>query len=110
LIARALWIGLLLSTLAACGDLATLSISAGTGPQPELPPPQQRLIPTVNIALAKGWPRGAMPRPASGLQVAAFASGLDHPRWLLVLPNGDVLVAESNAPPRPEDAKASKAG
>ena len=59
-------------------------------------------MPTVNIAPAKGWPIGATPTAAPGLAVNAYASGLDHPRWLYVLPNGDVLVAESNAPPKPE--------
>jgi len=94
--------------LAACGEKATLPISAGTGPQPTLPPPQQTLIPTVNIAPAKGWPAGAMPQAAPGTRVAAFARNLDHPRWLYVLPNGDVLVAETNAPPKPDDANGIK--
>ena len=86
----------------ACGDIATLPLAAGTGPQPTLPPPQQTLIPTVNIAPAKGWPAGVAPQAAPGLRVAAFARDLDHPRWLHVLPNGDVLVAETNAPAKPE--------
>ena len=94
--------------LAACSEVATLPISAGTGPQPTLPAPKSSLIPTVNIAPAKGWPQGATPQAAPGTRVAAFASGLEHPRWLLVLPNGDVLVAETNAPPKPEDAKGIK--
>ena len=88
-----------------CGERATLTVEQGTGPRPELPAPNKTLLPTVNIAPATGWPQGAMPQPAAGLQVVAFASGLDHPRWLLVLPNGDVLVAESNAPPKPEGSK-----
>ncbi|MDO8176971.1 MAG: sorbosone dehydrogenase family protein [Undibacterium sp.] len=96
------------SALTACGEVATLPVSAGTGPQPVLPAPQATLIPTVNIAPAKGWPEGVMPQPAEGLRVAAFARDLDHPRWLHVLPNGDVLVAETNAPPKPEDAKGIK--
>ncbi|MDO9166031.1 MAG: sorbosone dehydrogenase family protein [Rhodoferax sp.] len=90
--------------LAACGDVARLPVADGMGPQPTLPPPQRSLIPTVNIAPAKGWAAGAMPQGAPGTRVNAFASGLDHPRWLHVLPNGDVLVAESNAPPKPDDA------
>ncbi|MGH6918978.1 MAG: PQQ-dependent sugar dehydrogenase [Geminicoccaceae bacterium] len=89
--------------LSACSEQAQLPVSAGVGPNPTLPPPAETLFPTVNIAPAEGWPAGAKPMPAPGLQVAAFADDLDHPRWLYVLPNGDVLVAESNAPPRPED-------
>ena len=87
--------------LAACGESATLSVAAGTGPHPTLPEPVRTLIPTVNIAPAKGH-AGATPLAAPGTQVAAFADKLDHPRWLYVLPNGDVLVAETNAPPKPE--------
>jgi len=101
-------IGVAVLALAACGEMAMLPISAGTGPQPMLPPPQQTLIPTVYIAPAKGWPLGATPQAAKGMRVAAFASGLDHPRWLYVLPNGDVLVAETNDPPKPEDGKGIK--
>lgn len=91
--------------LSACGESASLPVAAGLGPNPTLPPPDQSLIPTVNIAPAKGWPEGATPVAAEGLTVSAFTDGLDHPRWLYVLPNGDVLVAETNAPPRPEDMK-----
>jgi glucose/arabinose dehydrogenase len=91
--------------LSACGERAQLPVSAGIGPDPALPPPRETLFPTVNIAPAEGWPAGAEPTPAPGLEVAPFAEDLDHPRWLYVLPNGDVLVAESNAPPRPEDEK-----
>jgi glucose/arabinose dehydrogenase len=86
--------------LGACADWASVPLSAGTGPNPALPPPAQRWFPTVNIAPAVGWMPGAVPQPAPGLRVNAFARDLDHPRWLLVLPNGDVLVAESNAPAR----------
>jgi glucose/arabinose dehydrogenase len=89
--------------LSGCGEEARLPVAAGIGPNPELPPPNETLLPTVNIAKATGWSGDATPTPADDLRVAAFADGLDHPRWLYVLPNGDVLVAETNAPPRPED-------
>jgi glucose/arabinose dehydrogenase len=72
----------------------------GYGPNPKLPPPDEGLLPTVNIAPATGWAEGQQPRAAEGFAVAAFADGLDHPRWLYVLPNGDVLVAETNSPPK----------
>lgn len=104
----ALLLSMVVLALAACGEMATLPISAGTGPQPTLPPPRPTLIPTVHIAPAKGWPPDATPQAAPGTRVAALARGLDHPRWLYVLPNGDVLVAETNAPPKPEDGKGIK--
>jgi glucose/arabinose dehydrogenase len=85
-----------------CRDAASLPVEAGTGPDPKLPPPRQRLIPTVVVAHAVGWPEGGKPKAAVGLKVERFAEGLDHPRWLYVLPNGDVLVAETNTPPQPE--------
>ena len=94
--------------IAGCGEHATLPVSAGMGPNPKLPPPKSTLIPTVNVAKAVGWPAGVTPTPAAGLKVTQFADGLDHPRWLLVLPNGDVLVAETNAPPKPADNKGIK--
>lgn len=97
--------GCALLALVACGDLARLPLDAGTGPTPVLPLPQPALIPTVNIAPAKGWPAGVTPQGAPGTRVTAFATGLDHPRWLYLLPNGDVLVAETNAPPKPDDAQ-----
>lgn len=85
-----------------CAETATLTVAQGTGAHPILPAPQRTLLPTLNIASAKGWPSGATPQAAAGTRVAAFATGLDHPRWMLVLPNGDVLVAETNAPPKAE--------
>jgi glucose/arabinose dehydrogenase len=99
---------LLILNLDACGDVATLPEQEGIGPHPTLPPPNPTLLPTVNIAPAKGWPAGITPRAAADLAVNAFATGLDHPRWLYVLPNGDILVAETNAPPKPEDSKGLK--
>ena len=91
--------------LSSCDGGAALDPMAGFGPDPVLPEPQRSLIPTVNIAEAVGWPEGRTPTPAPGFRVQAFASGLDHPRWLYRLPNGDILVAETNAPPKPEDKK-----
>ena len=82
--------------LVACAT--TAERDPGVGSQPTLPTAKPPAIPTVNIAPAEGWHDGEMPTPAQGLQVTPFAVGLDHPRWLLVLPNGDVLVAESNGP------------
>jgi hypothetical protein len=91
-----------------CATSARLAVNDGTGPDPVLPEPERSIIPTVNVVEAKGWPVDAAPAPAAGMTVTAFARGLDHPRWLYVLPNGDVLVAETNAPARPEDNKGLK--
>jgi glucose/arabinose dehydrogenase len=96
-------------SLAACGESARLAVKQGTGPEPLLPAPHKTLIPTVQVAPATGWPPGSAPDPAPGLAVGAFARDLEHPRWLYVLPNGDVLVAETNAPARPADGKGLKA-
>ena len=85
--------------LAGCGDHARLNIAETSGPTPQIPRPASMVLPTVHVAQASHWPAGATPTPAAGLQVAPFAAGLDHPRWLLSLPNGDVLGAETAAPP-----------
>ncbi len=95
----------LAALVAACGHTADLSVAESTGPSPRLPAPTRTLLPTVEIAEAVGWPAGATPVAAAGLEVNAFATGLDHPRWLLTLPNGDVLVAESAAPPPPPELR-----
>ncbi len=71
------------------------------GPQPKLPQPEQSMLPTINWARAEPWPDGAMPKAAEGLSVKAFARDLKHPRWIYVLPNGDVLVAEAASEPSP---------
>jgi glucose/arabinose dehydrogenase len=94
--------------LGACGDTARLPVESGMGPKPVLPAPEKSLIPTLNVAPARGWPQGGRPFAAEGLMVAAYAAQLEHPRWLYVLPNGDVLVAETSAPPKPEDGKGLK--
>lgn len=85
-------------SIAGCAGVATLGHEISEGPEPVLPAPQATLLPTVHIAPAVGWSDGETPVAAPGLVVSAFAKGLAHPRWLRVLPNGDVLVAETNAP------------
>ena len=87
-------VGLTMGSAIAEGD-------PGVGPNPRLPEPQQSLLPTVNIAPASSWPKDAKPQAGAGLNVTSFAEGLEHPRWLYALPNGDILVAETNAPPKP---------
>ncbi len=89
-------------------ERAQLPLSAGVGTDPVLPPPDSGILPTIDIAPAVGWTDGATPEAAEGFAVTEYASDLDHPRWLYVLPNGDVLVAESNAPPKPEDDQGIK--
>ncbi len=100
----------LISLLSGCAvaDAPALPVEAGMGPNPQLPQPEKNLIPTVNIAPAKGWPLDAKPIAPPGFTVSAYASGLDHPRWMYVLPNGDVLVAETDAPAKPDDKKGVK--
>jgi glucose/arabinose dehydrogenase len=99
---------LLAAMLPGCSDYSRIAPGADVGLQPVLAKPSAPLIPTVNIAPAIGWPEGHTPRAGTGLSVRVFASGLDHPRWMHVLPNGDVLVAESNAPARPEEGRGIK--
>jgi glucose/arabinose dehydrogenase len=106
---RKLAIVVAVGMLAGCMESARLPVQAVSGSNPELVAPNHTLIPTVHVATATGWAGGGTPAAAAGLRVHAFATGLDHPRWLHVLPNGDVLVAETNAPPRPEEGKGIKA-
>ncbi|MBA3582006.1 MAG: sorbosone dehydrogenase family protein [Gammaproteobacteria bacterium] len=96
-----LWIWVLI----ACGNEIEKPVPISTGPHPVLPAAETNLIPTVNIANAIGWPKDVLPQAATGLQVNAFARDFDHPRWLYVLPNGDVLVAETNAPAKKASVK-----
>jgi len=105
---HALSIGALLTLLVGCSQTPLVPADAVVGPHPVLPPPTPTLLPTVNIAPARGWPQGDAPQAAVGLGVEAFARGLNHPRWLYVLPNGDVLVAETNAPPKPRGSQGLK--
>src|SRR4051794_23192675 len=99
---------ILTGALAGCASSSNVPVSAGTGPNPTLPPPDKSLIPVTHVVTAQGWPEGRTPVAAQGLAVAALARGLEHPRWLYVLPNGDVLVAETNAPERPQDNRGIK--
>ena len=89
--------------------LAQTAMPPGFGPNPDLPAPQSNLVPTIKVAPAVGWSKGEKPSTPADLTATAYATGFQHPRWLYVLPNGDVLVAESNAPQRPEDSKGIKA-
>ena len=97
-------LGFALAACDASGVAVAQSPSTQTGANPALPAPaKKRLIPKVHVAPAIGWKAGETPVAAPGLKVQAFAENLDHPRWLYVLPNGDVLVAETNAPPKPAE-------
>lgn len=94
--------------LSACNQTAQLNIADGIGAKPTLPPPHSSILTTLNIAPAIGWPANTTPVAAAGTKVAAFSTGLNHPRWLYGLPNGDILVAETNAPPKPDDGHGIK--
>jgi glucose/arabinose dehydrogenase len=114
LVRLALPCALVVAALVACASVGPTDVGpvespqTSIGPTPALPEPEKQLIPTVQVAEAKGWPTGLKPTPASETTVNAFASGLVHPRWMYVLPNGDVLVAETNAPVRPDEGKGIK--
>ncbi|MEQ1808828.1 MAG: hypothetical protein ABL889_02800 [Terricaulis sp.] len=96
--------------VASCSAGTTLPVEQGYGSSPTLPEPREQTIPYVNIAPAQPWEGEAAPTPAEGLAVSAFVRDLDHPRWIYVLPNGDVLVAESNAPAnRPDEQRGIRA-
>src|SRR3954469_4112391 len=92
----------------ACAERSQLTPEQTIGPDPVLPAPSSKPIPTMHVAPAKGWPAGTKPASPEGRNVTAFATGLEHPRWVYVLPNGDVLVAETNAPERPDEGKGVK--
>ena len=81
-------------------DTARLPVEAVAGRRPDISQPREQMFPTVRVAKVVGWPAGTTPTPAQGLKVQQFAAGLDHPRWMYRLPNGDVLVTETNSPPR----------
>ena len=83
------------------GDTAKLAVGADVGKEPVFTSPRSEIFPTIKIAEVKAWTADQKPIAAKGLTVARFAEGLAHPRSLLTLPNGDILVAETNSPPRP---------
>ncbi|MBW8368828.1 MAG: sorbosone dehydrogenase family protein [Arenimonas sp.] len=99
---------LYVAALSACSQATHEPLPSGIGGSPPLPAPEISLLPTVNAAKAVGWEAHEVPLAAAGFEVDAFARNLKHPRWMYVLPNGDVLVAETNAPHRPDDAKGIK--
>ncbi len=86
----------LLVGLTGCSETAKLSAASGFGPTPDLSHMNKKLIPTVHVAKAVGWPENTTPKVAEGNSVVAYANRLEHPRWLYELPNGDILVAETN--------------
>ncbi|AEG47933.1 putative dehydrogenase [Sphingobium chlorophenolicum L-1] len=90
------------------GDTARLPAGADVGKEPVFTSPRSEMIPTMNVAEAAPWKGGEKPVPAKGLSVDRFAEGLDHPRSLLRLPNGDVLVAETGSPARPTGGIANR--
>lgn len=92
------------AVLSACGESSKLPFQASVGPNPQLPQPTTSLIPTLKVSKAVGWTGAARPSAPEGFTVTALAEDLDHPRWVYTLPNGDVLVAESNHQPMPEGA------
>jgi glucose/arabinose dehydrogenase len=79
----------------------TIPDAPAVGAAPRVPEAHPQTIPTLKMPTARGWPPGRTPVAAPGLKVNAFASGLKHPRWLCVLPNGDVLAAEALLEPSP---------
>ena len=81
-------------------DVAQLPLDAVTGPTPQITAGREQIFPTIAVADVDRWKTGEAPVVTPGLVVERFAEGLDHPRNLYTLPNGDILVAETNSPPR----------
>jgi glucose/arabinose dehydrogenase len=94
--------------LSNCSAGPALPPEQGYGPNPVLPAARKQALPVIKIAPAVRWADGQTPDAAPGFVATALARDLDHPRWIYVLPNGDVLIAETNAPPKPEDGKGLK--
>jgi glucose/arabinose dehydrogenase len=82
------------------GNPSDRPITDTMGTDPVLVEPEEETFPSVSLTETIGWKQGEAPVPGKGLAVSRFAEGLDHPRTMLTLPNGDVLVAETNSPKR----------
>ena len=91
-------VGVSALTLAACNDDEAFDVQSQIGPHPNLPPQNEYLFPPMHLATVVGWKAGETPKVAPGLKIEALATGLQHPRSIHVLPNGDILVVESKAP------------
>src|ERR1700754_1642734 len=87
-----------LAVLGGCSEKATLDPPQQSGADPALPKAKNFLVPPMQVPGGVGWKQGRTPKVATGLKIEGIASGLMHPRQLLTLPNGDVLVVESNGP------------
>jgi glucose/arabinose dehydrogenase len=85
-------------SVASCSDDSSFDPDSQVGPNPVLPEPHQYLFPPMHLSSVVGWKEGEKPTVAPGLKIEALATGLQHPRSLYVLPNGDVLVVESKSP------------
>ncbi|GLW22894.1 sorbosone dehydrogenase [Microbispora amethystogenes] len=107
---RALLALVLLAVLATAGVFAVVGrggppqTEARLGADPRLEEPDTFPIPKVEAPDVVGWPAGVTPTAPEGFTVTRFAGGLDHPRWLYLLPGGDVLVAESATSPKPAES------
>jgi glucose/arabinose dehydrogenase len=99
---RSIWRSMVVLTLvaavSACSEKASLEPAQQSGAAPPLPKARDFLLPPMEVPTGVGWAQGQSPKVAPGLRIEKIASGLMHPRQVYVLPNGDVLVAESNGP------------
>ena len=88
----------LVLTLSGCWNQSEVDAQHQTGREPVLPAPKNFLIPPMQVPKGVGWQGEAHPKVASGFKIEKIADSLQHPRQLMTLPNGDVLVVESNGP------------
>ena len=97
LVSRLAFAGAAILTLTAAAP-DSFDVRTQIGPNPVLPEPQQFLVPPMHLATVVGWKEGETPKVAPDLRIQAFATGLEHPRSVYTLPNGDVLVVEFGQP------------